>query len=126
MENVTLLAPGGAAEPVYKDGLNEGVILAESQNFARSMINEPANVLTPTEFGRRAAAMAKENGLACEVYSTDKLRELKMGAFLGVLAVGLLLTAFGTFWGAEGAGSRLAQPRSGARGWRACRRPRAG
>jgi leucyl aminopeptidase len=28
--------------------------------------------------------MAKENGLACEVHSTDKLKELNMGAFLGV------------------------------------------
>jgi leucyl aminopeptidase len=84
MENVTLLAPGGAAESVYKSGLEEGVIVAESQNFARALINEPGNVLTPTEFGRRAAAMAKENGLACEVDSTDKLKELKMGAFLGV------------------------------------------
>lgn len=84
IEAVTLLAPGGAAEPVYKSGLSEGVVLAEAQNFARSMINEPGNVLTPTEFGRRAAAMAKENGLICEVYSTAKLKELKMGAFLGV------------------------------------------
>jgi leucyl aminopeptidase len=84
IESVTLLAPGGAAESVYQSGLNEGVILAESQNFARALINEPGNVLTPTEFGRRAAAMAKENGLACEVHSTDKLKELKMGAFLGV------------------------------------------
>jgi leucyl aminopeptidase len=84
IERVTLLAPGGAAESVYKSGLNEGVILGESQNFARVLINEPGNVLTPTEFGRRAAAMAKENGLACEVHSTDKLKELKMGAFLGV------------------------------------------
>ena len=84
MEKVTLLAPGGAAEAVYKAGLNEGVIIAESQNFARALINEPGNVLTPTEFGRRAAVMAKENGLACEVHSTDKLKELKMGAFLGV------------------------------------------
>ena len=84
VESVTLLAPGGAAESVYQSGLSEGVILAESQNFARALINEPGNVLTPTEFGRRAAAMAKENGLACEVHSTDKLKELKMGAFLGV------------------------------------------
>jgi leucyl aminopeptidase len=84
MDKVTLLAPGSAAEPAYKSGLNEGVIIAESQNFARALINEPGNVLTPTEFGRRAAAMAKENGLACEVHSTDKLEELKMGAFLGV------------------------------------------
>ncbi|HEX6496764.1 MAG TPA: M17 family peptidase N-terminal domain-containing protein, partial [Acidobacteriaceae bacterium] len=84
VESVTLLVPGGAAESVYKSGLDEGVIIAESQNFARGLINEPGNVLTPTEFGRRAAAMAKETGLACEVHSTDKLQELKMGAFLGV------------------------------------------
>jgi leucyl aminopeptidase len=34
--------------------------------------------------GQRAAAMAKEVGLACEVHSTEKLHELKMGAFWGV------------------------------------------
>src|SRR6202041_3393511 len=33
---------------------------------------------------QRAAAMAKEVGLACEVYSTEKLHELKMGAFWSV------------------------------------------
>ncbi|HEX4156053.1 MAG TPA: leucyl aminopeptidase [Acidobacteriaceae bacterium] len=65
-------------------GFDEGLIVAESQNFARSLINEPGNILTPTELGRRAAAMAKEVGLNCDVHSTDKLRELKMGAFLAV------------------------------------------
>ena len=57
------------------------MILAESQNFARVLINEPGNVLTPTESGRRAAAMAKKYGLKCDVHSTDKLNEFKMGAF---------------------------------------------
>src|SRR5208282_1803768 len=40
--------------------------------------------LTPTIMGQRAKAMAREVGLACEVHSTDKLQELKMGAFWGV------------------------------------------
>ena len=48
------------------------------------MVNEPGNKLTPTILGQRAAAMAKEVGLACTVDSTDKLRELKMGAFSSV------------------------------------------
>ena len=59
-------------------------IVGESQNFTRSLVNEPGNVLTPTVFGQRAAAMAKEVGLKCEVHSTDKLHELKMGAFWSV------------------------------------------
>ena len=62
----------------------EGVIIAESQNWTRSVVNEPGNVLTPTVLGQRAAAMAKEVGLKCEVYSTEKLHELKMGAFWAV------------------------------------------
>ena len=62
----------------------EGVIIGESQNFARSLVNEPGNKLTPTILGQRAAMMAKEVGLDCEVHSTEKLHELKMGAFWSV------------------------------------------
>jgi leucyl aminopeptidase len=62
----------------------EGHIIAESQNWARSQVNEPGNVLPPTVLGERAAEMAKKVGLKCEVYSTEKLHELKMGAFWAV------------------------------------------
>jgi leucyl aminopeptidase len=65
-------------------GLREGVILGEAQNFARSLINEPSNVMTPTVLGERAAAMCHQFGLKCEVFGADKLKELKMGAFWGV------------------------------------------
>ncbi len=67
-----------------KKGFEEGVIVAESQNFARSLVNEPGNVLTPTELGERTKAMCAEVGLECEVYSTAKMKELGMGAFLAV------------------------------------------
>jgi leucyl aminopeptidase len=65
-------------------GLREGTILAESQNFTRSLVNEPGNRLTPTILGQRAAEMCRECGIPCEVYGVDKLRELQMGAFLSV------------------------------------------
>ena len=64
--------------------LREGTILAESQNFARSLINEPGNVINPTTLGERAAAMAAEVGLTAEIYGAEKLHELKMGAFWAV------------------------------------------
>jgi leucyl aminopeptidase len=67
-----------------ESGLEEGRIIGASQNFARSLINEPGNILTPTVLGERAAAMCSDVGLKCEVYSTDKLHELKMGAFWAV------------------------------------------
>jgi len=67
-----------------QQGFSEGVILGEAQNFARSLINEPGNVLTPTELGRRTAAMCTNFGLQCEVHSIDKILELKMGALAAV------------------------------------------
>jgi leucyl aminopeptidase len=73
-----------AAQTSLQKGFDEGLVVAESQNFARVLVNEPGNVLTPTELGKRAAAMAAEVGLACEVHTRAKLDELKMGAFISV------------------------------------------
>jgi leucyl aminopeptidase len=83
IETLTVLTPEPIT-PALETAFNEGRILAESQNFARTLINEPGNILTPTELGKRTAAMAKEFNLACEVHGIDKLRELGMGAFISV------------------------------------------
>jgi leucyl aminopeptidase len=84
IQTFTVASPAGVDQAAAKAAFAEGVIVGESQNFTRSLVNEPANVLTPTVFGERAAAMAKEVGLGCEVHSTEKLHELKMGAFWSV------------------------------------------
>ena len=78
------LAASGSDQAAAKAAFDEGQIIGESQNFTRTLVNEPGNVLTPTVFGQRAEAMAKEVGLHCEVHSTEKLHELKMGAFWSV------------------------------------------
>jgi leucyl aminopeptidase len=83
-ESFTLAASAGADKAALEAAFAEGVILGECQNFARALVNEPGNKLTPTLLGQRAALMAAEVGLGCEVHSTEKLRELKMGAFWSV------------------------------------------
>ncbi|HWF13376.1 MAG TPA: M17 family peptidase N-terminal domain-containing protein, partial [Candidatus Acidoferrales bacterium] len=65
-------------------GLSRGRIIAESQNFARELGNEPSNKLTPRMLADRAAAMAREAGLSVEVFDENKIAELKMGALLSV------------------------------------------
>ena len=82
--SLSLIASERMDQAAVTAGFEQGVIVGGAQNFARSLINEPGNVLTPTLLGKRAAAMGAANGLTCEVYSTEKLKELKMGAFLGV------------------------------------------
>src|ERR1700691_1986265 len=84
IEELTIVAGSGVKEAALEAGLREGVILGEAQNFARSLVNEPGNVLTPTVLGQKAAEMCAQYGLSCEVYGADKIKELKMGAFWGV------------------------------------------
>jgi leucyl aminopeptidase len=62
----------------------EGIVLGDSQNFARSLVNEPGNKLTPTILGQRAGQMAESVGLNWRCFSTDTLHDLKMGAFWSV------------------------------------------
>lgn len=84
VQSLTVIAPAGGDQKAVEAAFAEGLIVGECQNFTRSLVNEPGNKLTPTILGERAAAMAKELGLACSVDSTEKLHELKMGAFWGV------------------------------------------
>jgi leucyl aminopeptidase len=64
--------------------IDQGRVVAESQNFARDLINEPSNRLTPRMLAARAEAMAKEVGLGVEILDERKIAELKMGALIGV------------------------------------------
>ena len=84
IKSLTVAAPAAVDQTAVQAQFDEGVIIGESQNFARALVNEPGNKLTPTVLGQRAGHMAEEVGLKCAVYSTDKLHELKMGAFWSV------------------------------------------
>ncbi|MBO9533332.1 MAG: leucyl aminopeptidase [Solirubrobacteraceae bacterium] len=60
-------------------------VIAEAANWARTQQHEPPNVLTPTELGARAAALADLSPhLQVEIESTDAMRAKGMGSFLGV------------------------------------------
>src|SRR5579859_1342861 len=75
--------PENAAADVQK-GIARGRVIAESQNFARDLVNEPSNKLTPRVLAEKAEVMAKEAGLAVEIFDEKKIADLKMGALLSV------------------------------------------
>jgi len=82
VESFTLV-PAGEGKGI-EEAANRGRIVAEAQNFTRDLANEPANLLTPAKMAEAARRMASEYGLACEVLEQEKMRELGMGALLGV------------------------------------------
>ena len=65
-------------------GLARGTVIGEAQNFARDLINEPSNKLTPKILAEKAEAMAKQAGLSVDVLEEKRIADLKMGALLSV------------------------------------------
>ena len=64
-------------DPVSVTAIAEGVFMT------RDLVNEPANVLTTTEFAKRLKDLTKI-GLKVEVLDEPELKKLGMGALLGV------------------------------------------
>lgn len=79
-----LLATGNEQGTSISEAIRRGSTLAEATNFARDLVNEPPNVLTPTELANRAEAMAKQFGLECQVLDRPQMQELGMGGLLAV------------------------------------------
>lgn len=65
-------------------GLSHGRAVGEALNFARDLINEPSNKLTPRMLAEKAEAMARGAGLAVDILDERRIAELKMGALLSV------------------------------------------
>jgi len=62
-------------------GLDKGEIIANAQNFARTLVNEPASVATPTKLAEEAC---KIKGIECTIFEKDEIENMEMGAFLAV------------------------------------------
>ena len=62
-----------------------GLVLAESQNIARDLSNQPGNELPPAKLAAAARRVAQATGLRCRIMDVNELKRRKMG---GILAVG--------------------------------------
>src|ERR1700722_12603328 len=80
----TVLLAGFDSAQNLQEAIEHGRVISESQNFARDLINEPSNRLTPRMLASKAEAMAKEVGLGVEILDERKISELKMGALIAV------------------------------------------
>ena len=64
-------------EAVARDAIADGTYVA------RNLVNEPANILYPEEFARRAQQL-KKLGVQVDVLDVKQMKKLGMGALLGV------------------------------------------
>jgi leucyl aminopeptidase len=74
----------GKEKRQMEKAIERGSIIAGAANYARDMVNEPGNYMTPTRMAGAARRIAREYGLKVEVFEREKMKELGMGGLLGV------------------------------------------
>lgn len=84
IDELILLAATPGSEAALAEGVERGRIIGEAVNFARELSNEPSSALTPSEFAERARETADRFGLDVDVLDEARMKELGMGALLGV------------------------------------------
>ncbi len=70
--------------PRVRSGIGFGITAGEAQNFARDLVNEPANVLSPQAMTDAARQIAEEHGLEMRLLDLHECRSMGMNAFVGV------------------------------------------
>ncbi len=81
---VVVLEADGAKLSEVQQGVAAGQAVGEAANWARDLVNEPANYLTPRELARRVVEQAEAVGLKVQVLGEQEMAELGMGSFLGI------------------------------------------
>jgi leucyl aminopeptidase len=81
---LALLLERGADARAARGGAARGVVLAESQNLARDLSNEPPNVLPPVALAREAEKAARAAGARVRVLAPAELTKRGFGALLAV------------------------------------------
>jgi leucyl aminopeptidase len=83
IDEFVIVVPGGQSDQLT-NAVSEGRVIADAQNFARDLVNEPANRLSPQLLAEAAAGSAAEFGLEYKALDRAAMTELGMGALLGV------------------------------------------
>jgi leucyl aminopeptidase len=73
-----------APQADVREGIRRGIIAGDATNFARTLANEPSNILTPTQFAERALKMGAQAGLSVRVMERDEMEKLGMHTLLAV------------------------------------------
>jgi leucyl aminopeptidase len=84
IDELILVAATPGSNEELAQGVEYGRIVAEAVNMARELSNEPSSVLTPSELAERAKEVATRFGLDIDVLDESRMKELGMGALLGV------------------------------------------
>ena len=84
VEQLEIVEMDAGKIPAIREGLEKGEITSDATIFARDLVNDPSNSVTPTFLAETARNIADQNGLGCDVLDRDEIAELGMNLLLAV------------------------------------------
>ena len=84
VDRFVILSKQRMARSEAEAAIGRGTIIGEATNFARSLVDEPANILTPAQFAERALAVGARVGLDVQILEREELEKLGMNTMLAV------------------------------------------
>jgi leucyl aminopeptidase len=82
--NIQYLAEAVSDLTALRAAADEGTIIGDAVNLTRELVNQPPSVIFPVSFANRAAQVAAECGIACEIFDETRLQQERMNALLAV------------------------------------------
>ena len=83
-EHLTVVESDKTRAKAIDAGIQLGSTVAKASITARNMVNEPANHMTPSRMAEAAQKVASDQGLKIEIMENAQLKNMGMGAFMGV------------------------------------------
>ena len=70
--------------PEIEEGAKIGAYTSYAMKFAKDLVNEQAQIATPSYIAELAKEVSKENNIEIKVFDKNQIKEMKMNAFLAV------------------------------------------
>ncbi len=84
IEKLLLVEAGAGNITAINKGAEFGKIVAASVNYARDLVNHPAQYMTPARMARQAEELARQYGLEFSLLEKEDMQQQGMGALLAV------------------------------------------
>lgn len=82
--NLTIIERDSTKIASFKEGVVRAEAIAWAQNFARDLVNEPSNVMTPAEFASRVEEVLSKAGAEVAVHDEGWIQKKHMNLMWGV------------------------------------------
>lgn len=84
IEEMLIVVKEEEKAPILERAIDRARVVAQATSLARTMVNEPANYMTPGRIVEIGREIADQYGLTLKVFEVEDMEAMGMGALLGV------------------------------------------